>query len=183
MQKQKKNYKKKVKNNFKFKKFFDKKQKTFFFLKRLLKEKSYTPNVLNFKSVFFKKPRQKKHLLTVTVKSNNIFCIFHNLSNNVILKKCSSGSYKINTSRKRLKFNINLILIPFLKEIQPFLKNKICFISVTSSIKIRKSILNIINESFSEKNVVLNLKNKKCFNGCRPAKKKRKKQKGQRFWK
>ena len=34
-----------------------------------------------------------------------------------------------------------------------------------------------------QKHILINIQSKKCFNGCRPAKKKRKKQKGLRIFK
>jgi hypothetical protein len=181
MEKQKKNFKKK--NNFKFKKSFSKKLKNLFFINRILKEKFRSINKLDLNSTILKNLRLRRHLLSITIKSNNIFCNLHNVSVGKLIKRCSSGLYKLNTSRKKLKFNINLILIPFLNSIKSKLNKKICFISITAPIKIRKNILFILGNNLQKKNLIIEVNNKKCFNGCRPAKKKRKKQKGQRFFK
>lgn len=183
MQKQKKSFEKKYKNQFKFKKKFNKTKENLYFTSRIIQAKSFAPNKLNFQSVFFYNNRYDKILLSVTIKSNNIFCNLSNLSKKKILKSCSSGNYKLNTSRKKLKFNLNIVLNSFLNEIKTAIKNKILFVSIISPLRLRRNVLFLIGETIKQKNVIINIKSNKCFNGCRPSKKKRKKQKGQRFFK
>jgi len=47
----------------------------------------------------------------------------------------------------------------------------------------KKPILEVISINLKDKNIILDVKGKKCFNGCRPPKKRRKKQKGLRIFK
>jgi hypothetical protein len=49
--------------------------------------------------------------------------------------------------------------------------------------KIKKLVLEVISNNLKGKNLIIDVKSKKCFNGCRPPKKRRKKQKGLRIFK
>ena len=92
--------------------------------------------------------------------------------------------YGIKTSKNKLKYNIKIILQFFFKEITNFLKfEKNILIELIAGIKIRKKIIKLLKHKFSKKNIILQVKEKKCFNGCRPPKKKRKKRQGLRVFK
>jgi hypothetical protein len=49
--------------------------------------------------------------------------------------------------------------------------------------KIKKLVLEVISNNLKAKNLIIDVKSKKCFNGCRPPKKRRKKQKCLRIFK
>ena len=120
----------------------------------------------------------------IRVRPNNIFCTLKNIKENKILLNKSSGMYGIKTSKNKLKYNIKIILQFFFKEITNFLKaEKNILIELVAGIKIRKKIIKLLKHKFSKKNIILQVREKKCFNGCRPPKKKRKKRQGLRVFK
>ena len=150
--------------------------------KRLYRYKS---TILNCKYVFLKEYIQNFKLkISIRIRPNNIFCTLTKILGNKILLNVSSGTYKLRTSKKNLKHNIKSILESFFYAIQKFLKNKKnILIEILSSIKIRKRIIKFLNKTLKKKNLILYTNEKKCFNGCRPAKKRRKKGKRLRIFK
>jgi len=98
------------------------------------------------------------------------------LFNNKILFTVSSGKYKINTTKKRLKYNLKIIIKFFLRDIKKYTeKSKKILVDLILSLRIRKFIFRVLRKEFQKKHVVVHLKENKCFNGCRSVKKKRKK--------
>ena len=93
-----------------------------------------------------------------------------------------AGKYKIKTSKRTLKFSSKVIIENFLKEINERLKTFV-FISLILPKRIKRKTIKLLKKSFKNKKVILNVIGKKCFNGCRPSKKKRKKRKGFRIFK
>jgi hypothetical protein len=79
-----------------------------------------------------------------------------------------------------LRFNYKLIIKSFLSEI----KNKIgikkktkFLIEIVCPIRIRKKLVKLLGKSLKRHLFILKFKEKKCFNGCRPKKMRRKKRK------
>jgi hypothetical protein len=128
--------------------------------------------------------------LSVTIKPNNIFCSLKHNKKNFVLKSISSGSYKVKTTRKRLKYNTKTVLNLFFRDLK---QRKIAFskfiiISVIAPIRIRKQIINLIAKSFlrrtlKKRRIIIDVPQLKAFNGCRPVKKQRKKRKGFKLYK
>ena len=150
-------------------------------------------------------------VITIRVKPNNIFCTLRSLFHNQIISS-SSTKYEVKMSKKSLKYNYKIVLKAFLKEASAFLKSDKILFSITAPRKIRRELLRILkvhlepteleetlklnkiehqsedtydNEEHFEGPtlVVFKLNAKKCFNGCRARKKKRKKQRGLRIYK
>lgn len=120
----------------------------------------------------------------IRVRPNNIFCTLKDLKEDKILLAKSSGMYGIKTSKNKLKYNVKIILQFFFKEINHFLRNeKNILIELIAGIRIRKKIIKLLKHKFNKKNIILQIKEKKSFNGCRPPKKKRKKRQGLRIFK
>jgi ribosomal protein S11 len=137
--------------------------------------------------------------MTIRIKPNNVFCTFVNRAK----RKTISGTctkYKVKMSKKALRYNYKVILKSFLKETKRFLKSKRILISVTSPKKIRRELLRILKtrlirrKKFARKTsgkkvryspdlLLFRFNSKKCFNGCRVRKKRRKKQRGLRIYK
>lgn len=152
-------------------------------IRRIFKNKSYTANssfkILNnskFESIFYKK-------LNIRVTPNNIFCTLKNISTNEIINVGSAGKYKIKTSKKTLRYSSKIIVEHFLEETKDEMKNRNIIINIIGPIRIRKAILKQLSKYISNCATLVNVDNKKCFNGCRPPKKRRKKQKGLRIFK
>lgn len=150
-------------------------------------------------------------VITIRVKPNNTFCTLRSSFHNQIISS-SSTKYNVKMSKKSLKYNYKIVLKAFLKEVNAFIKSDKILFSITAPRKIRRELLRILkvhlepteldetlksnttehqsedvydNEEHSEGPtlVVFKLNAKKCFNGCRVRKKKRKKQRGLRIYK
>ena len=185
MQKQeKKKYNKKTftrGKNFKYTKFKNFNVKSIFRIKKIIRHKVYRPILEKF--LILKKAKNFPRQLSIKVTSNNIFCNLKNRVKNSTLAVCSSGKYKVKTTRKKLKHNIKIVLGFFFNEIKPKLFSKNLVVVIISPIKLRKQIIKLLSTAFNKYNLIIKAVDKKCFNGCRPPKKKRKKQKGLRIFK
>lgn len=188
MQKQEKN--KKIFNKskwvinskkFKYTKLKNFSRKNIFRIKKVIKYKVYKP--LKEKILVLKNVKNFSRQLSIKITSNNIFCNLKNIIDNRTLAVCSSGKYKVKTTKKKLKHNLKIVLGSFFNEIKNKLVSKDLIFVITSPIKIRKQIIKFLSQSFNKYNLILKINNKKCFNGCRPPKKRRKKQKGLRIFK
>ena len=164
-------------------KFLNKnKLKSLFKIKKFLKYKFYKPFFYN--NFLANRIKNFYYYLTIRVTSNNIFCNLVDLKKKKRLVVASSGKYNIKVSKKKLRHTFKPVLTSFFQEIRTKIINKNLFLVVTSPVRIRKQILKFIYPKILEKtNLVLKVKEKKCFNGCRVKKKKRKKQKGLKLWK
>jgi ribosomal protein S11 len=170
-----------------------KSQKSFFYRRKQIKNAFYVLKKLNLKwyRVSFYQLLTKKKFktfskcLNIKVTSNNIFCNFKNRLTNQTLAVGSSGKYKIKTTRKKLRYAIKLVLRSFMMEVTSKFTLKTLIIKIVAPIKIRRHIVSFLSEVLKNKTqkLIIKIAHKKCFNGCRPAKKKRKKQKGLRIFK
>jgi ribosomal protein S11 len=150
-------------------------------------------------------------IITIRVKPNNTFCTLRSSFHDQIIS-ASSTKYNVKMSKKSLRYNYKIVLKAFLKEVSAFIKSDKILFSITAPRKIRRELLRILkvhlepteldetlnsdkiehrsediydDEEHSEEPtlVVFKLNAKKCFNGCRARKKKRKKQRGLRIYK
>jgi ribosomal protein S11 len=161
------------------KKFF--KAKT---LKRLKKIFKYKNSPSNVKLVQLRKEYKNSKLkLVIRITPNNIFCTLINLIKNEIICNKSAGIFKIQVSKKKIKFAHKIILMKFIDTIKSKLSTNLIIVKIIGPIKIRKSIIKCLSLNLKQNNLILHTKPLKCFNGCRPAKKRRKKQKGLRIFK
>jgi len=151
-------------------------------LKSLFRNK---PQVFNtvFTNLFKRERQQRKLKIIIKLTPNNIFCTLVNFPLNKNLLTKSAGSYKMNISKKKLKFSNKIILQNFLKSVNPFSKNNFIIIQISGPLKLRKAIIKQLATKFMYRKIVIKVKELKSFNGCRPKKKKRKKKKGLRILK
>lgn len=154
-----------------------------FRLRKIFKNKPYFINPINQELINVSSNNLFSRKLNIRITPNNVFCNLKNISIGKTIKVGSSGKYKIKTSKKTLRFSCKIVLGFFLEEIKQELKNKETLIILTAPIKLRKMILEQVSKYTQTSSITINLKKKKCFNGCRPPKKKRKKQKGLRLFK
>lgn len=129
------------------------------------------------KRTFFKKQ------LCIRLTQNNIFCTLSSTKKKIITN-LSSGKIKLQTTKKLLKYNTKIMLNFFLKKVLKTL-DKSLIIKITGPIHLRKFILKNIRKYLKSKKqkIMYNIQSKKCFNGCRPPKKKRKKRKILQYFK
>ena len=156
-----------------------------FALKRLRRLYKHKRNILNKNFLDILGNLKGFNLkIFIRVLPNNIFCTLKDLKTEKTLIHRSSGMYKLRTSKKNLKYNVKIMLQFFFKDIKNYFKNeKNVIIEITCGIKIRKQIIKFWKQKIKKKNVILQINEKKCFNGCRPPKKRRKKRTGLRIFK
>ena len=166
-----------------YKKKYKKSSKFLFYIRRNKKLYTNKHTTLNFKYFLLKTSLNFFNLkISIRVRSNNIFCTLINLKTNKVIFNVSSGKYQINTSKKKLKFNTKLIINSFLNDIDSYLKqNQHFIVELIAPLKTRKQSIKLLIPRISRKNLILSVKENKCFNGCRPPKKKRKKNLRVRF--
>lgn len=157
-------------------------KKRIVFLRKHLRYKLYRP----FSSLpFYFRKKKKKLFLTITIKSNNIFCNLKNFSTNRTFKFCSAGKYKIKVTRKSLRYMFKPTLELFFREIKKIIRKFFLCVIVLAPLRFRKQILKFLHFKFlkMKKRCIVKIKEKKCFNGCSVKKKRRKKRKGLRIFK
>jgi hypothetical protein len=174
MQKQKKKLKYKFYKNKKYRSF-----------KNLIKfNKTFYPSKNNLtKIIFLNKNIHIKQKIYIKLLPNNVFCNY--AVDNKTLVFISAGLCNLSISKKTLKTRYKLVFENFLEKIQDMLVYKNILISLTCPIKYKKQIINqfLFNNKFKKHKLIFNIESKKCFNGCRPKKKKRSKRKGLRLFK
>lgn len=160
-------YKQRIK--FLYKNYFKKLNKFYkklSFIKKWYLLKNTIPNQLYF------------HKITIHVKPNNIFCTLANIYKKRVLSHYNTGMFFIKTTKKRLKQNLVKVLFFFLKKIYKRLK-KTVILNLIVPKNLKKKLFKQISSMFltRQKHILINVQSKKCFNGCRPPKKQRKKHK------
>ena len=113
--------------------------------------------------------------LSISISSNNIFLNLSKILTPVTIRKASAGVFRVKITKKRLKHTVCVVLQKFLNKIKLALYRRNLIIILTSPKHLRKKILKLFRDSFKRRNVYIKIKPLKCFNGCRPKKKKRKK--------
>ena len=144
------------------------------------------PKIL-FKSPF--KKRRRNHFIAIRIRPNNMFCTAKRHFQGKVLFARSAGNYKLNFSKKTLKYNSIIILKSFLKNLKKkhksfFRKRARVTVDLAVPTKSLTAVLSIIGSRLSKTAIFrVVLSEKKAFNGCRPKKKKRKKRQGLRVFK
>ena len=109
-----------------------------------LLNKKYTDIVGNLKIFKLK--------IILRVRPNNIFCTLKNLDSDKILINKSSGTYNLQISKKKLKYNIKMMLQFFFKDIEIYYKKeRNVLIEVTCGIRIRKQIIKFLKQKIRKK--------------------------------
>ena len=124
-----------------------------------------------------------KYEFTLKVTQNNVFCTLLNYTNKKIILNTSSGKEKLNISRKTLVFGAKNIIISFLKKIKRKILGCKLIVSITSPLRVKVLFLRLLKTYIKKSFVLIRTNHRKCFNGCKPPKKKRKKQRGLRVFK
>lgn len=137
-----------------------------------------------FKSLFYieqdpfvlkNKLKQTNYILILRIKTNNIFGTLNCFSKEVkkTIKIWSCGLQELNSSKRKLKFVLNVFLINIFKELKFFKNYIIC-------LKAPKFLYKFVFKIFKKINLsplILLFDSIKVFNGCRVKKIRRKKHK------
>lgn len=166
-----------------FKTNLNKKHKNFLRVRKTFKFRCHISNPI-FRQISNKNIYKNfsKHIF-IKIRPNNVFCTLVDKHSNKILYTISSGKCNIKTSKKTLKYSSKIVLQSFFDNIKKYLKKDYFLITISGPKKIKKSVLELLSLNLRNKNIIIDVKGKKCFNGCRPPKKRRKKQKGLRIFK
>jgi ribosomal protein S11 len=142
-----------------------------------------------FLNTLFQAMTNRKEFFLVTklsfrVTQNNVFCTLVDLVDGKILEVVSAGKCKVKVSKKTLRYNTKILVSIFLKKIRLRLQKKHITVSLIGSLRVRKPILKQVFDQFGIKtSITASINSKKCFNGCRPKKKRRKKQRSLKIFK
>ena len=112
-----------------------------------------------------------------------MFCTLVDKDLKKILYTTSSGKCNTKTSKKTLRHSSKIVIQSFFDNIKKYSKKDYFLITINGPKKMKKPILELLSLNLKNKNLIVDVKGKKCFNGCRPSKKRRKKQKGLRIFK
>jgi hypothetical protein len=94
------------------------------------------------------------------------------------LFSCSAGKYKLNISKKTLKFKNKILVENFLNETSTHISPKeFLLIELSGPVTVRKSILKQLIKFFNDNLLIIKINSLKCFNGCKVKKQRRKKRK------
>jgi len=170
MLKQKKNYLKKTSKVNK---------KIFYRFRKLFSNKH---SILNQNLNFLVKT-PPKFFIKIKFTQNNIFLTYSKIENNNTLKVFSTGKEKIKTSKKLLKFSTKIFFPSVFEKISEDIKNKILIINIICPNYLKSNLIKTISKFLQFNIFILNIKNNKCFNGCKVKKQKRKKRKMFRIFK
>jgi len=128
----------------------------------------------------------KNFRLVVKLTSNNVFCTLIDLNSKKTVLQLSSGKCNISCSKKLLRYSTKIVLESFLQRCEPFLAESTVTLKFSGPIRMRRFILNSSFyhlRIFKVAQIFFDIKANKCFNGCRPPKQRRKKNKGLRLFK
>jgi hypothetical protein len=114
-------------------------------------------------------------LLTIKVLANNVFCSFKNLQLNKTVFIYSAGLLRLKMTKRKLKTTPKLIIDMFLTRVESELKQtELLLVDITAPMLIKEYILeSVFSGSIKQNNLIINIKDKKSFNGCRPRKRRR----------
>ena len=160
-----------------------KKRKTF--TKKFQIIQKYQKKTLETKLLYFLDIKKNKNFfsyqINIRIVANNIFCTLIKPLSQHIVYKLSTGTIALKTSKKSLKYNIKTTLKTFFKHIILILLKNSLIIKLTSPKYLKKILLTQIKyflkkqPKYLKKPHLIFIQSKKCFNGCRPPKKIRKK--------
>jgi ribosomal protein S11 len=166
-----------------FKLSLTKKHKNFLRVRKTFRFRCHVSNPafrqISNKNVFTKFYKR----IFIRIRPNNIFCTLIDEQKKKTLYVTSSGKCGLNTSKKTLRYSGKIITQSFFDNIKKYSQEDYFLITIIGPKKMKKPILEIISNNLKGKNLIIDVKSKKCFNGCRPPKKRRKKQKGLRIFK
>lgn len=164
-----------------FFKFLKDQKRKFKFRKRFLLRRI---NIYSNKNKLLKLRKTFSRLLHIRVNPNNIFFNLKRLKlRPKTLAHASSGLFRVKLTKKRLSHNIVFLLDNFLAHIRSKIFRKNLIIVLVSPKNLKFKIVKSLSKLLKNRNLIVYVKPLKCFNGCRPPKKRRRKQKGLRLLK
>jgi len=159
-----------------------KKQKNFLRVRKSFRDKCQANNP-TFRFISGKGLKFFEKLISIKIKPNNVFCALSDRLSGKTIYITSSGKCQIKTSKKMLRFSSKLILQSFFNNIKPLLKREGIIVRMVGPKRLKKPVVEQLTTVLRGKSLLITSEGKKCFNGCRAPKKRRKKQRGMRIFK
>ena len=103
-----------------------------------------------------------------------------------IILQLSAGKCEVSFSKKQVRYGSKIVLERFFKECESLLTNSVVVLKFSGPVRMRRFVLNLAFYQLrllEVSKLFFDIKANKCFNGCRPPKKRRKKNKGARLLK
>ena len=156
------------------------------FKSRKLAQSNFIPFSSNYGSfISFKKTSLQKDILwsrriNIKITPNNAFCTLTNLIDNNILVQTSSGKCNIKCSRKVIRFASKAVIDNFVESLNENIASESILLKYSGPVRLRRMVLNSIFyhiRKFKPFHLFFDIKPKKFFNGCRPRKQRRKRNK------
>ncbi len=143
-----------------------------------------TQSTTNTNNVFLiLKQKSFKSKIVIRFTKNNIFATFKSETNRILRSK-SAGACHLNTSYKMRKYIWNKFINIFLRSIVRFKKDLLSFtIKIIAKKNYKRKIFQKFKSCCQKNSVLYILPEKKCFNGCRANKKRRRKRIRSRIYK
>jgi ribosomal protein S11 len=154
----------------------------------LLKPKVLKLRILKNKSKDKRKKRSSsyKYRIHVKITPNNVFCMLADKKRTLYVQ--SAGILKLQVSQKSLKHTTPILINRFIEKVKELTKltkkkERSYRINISGPKKIKKRALEQLMSKLSGGKLLIDVKNKKVFNGCRAKKKRKKKGKRLRVFK
>lgn len=162
-------------------KFLKHEKKKYRFLKRFLVDKV---NPYDTKQKQLKLKNSFSRLLHIRINPNNIFFNLKLLKPvPKTLSHSSSGFFKVKLTKKRLSHNIFFLVDAFLSHVRTKIFRRNLIIVIIAPKTLKSKLIKFLSQLLKKRKLIIYVKAQKCFNGCRPPKKRRRKQKGLRLLK
>ena len=152
------------------------------FLFELKRRKHITrPIEDSVKAVSAKRILAPLYTITIRMTQNNLFCYAGSAITNKTLLKLSSGNVNINITKKTLKFHSTRIIPYFFSLLRSKVLKSVISVNFILPKALKKKIFFLVfsklKKNLRKKNFLklFIFRGKKCFNGCRVSKLKRKK--------
>lgn len=169
-----------LKERKKKKKFTKRSYKMYKLLKQRKKKKAVSFSLSSALSGFKNRP---VFSVAIRLTQNNVFCTLKNLVTKKTLQNSSSGTQGVHTSKKSLRYSCRQLVPAFLKRIPAAEPQSVFIANITVPKRLRKFVALKLANRFKGSRFFLFLNGKKCFNGCRPSKQRRKKHQKYRVFK
>jgi len=119
------------------------------------------------------------YCITIKITPNNIFCTLKGVEKTLIL--LTSGILKLKLTKRKLKFVSKIIIKKFIRNLKKIVANRTVLLTISGPVKIKKQVLKQFVKKLKSTGLIIFIKSKKSFNGCRPRKARKKKRKGFRI--
>jgi hypothetical protein len=145
--------------------------------------KSFTnTDLLNFiKEIYNIEPDLKIYIHTWSIFSNNISWRTLEIDDTCVTKEIFYDYALIDSYKTSVFMNGLFRKIKFIRNLKKIVANRTVLLTISGPVKIKKQVLKQFVKKLKSTGLIIFIKSKKSFNGCRPRKARKKKRKGFRI--